>query len=84
MVRRPYWVGVGAGDGTMVTDLETKAELRELRTRVPCRRHRGRHAGPLVAAKAEIQSLKDMLVELRQSRDDWKAQAERLAGKLIP
>ena len=38
----------------------------------------------LVAAKAEIQSLKDMLAQLRQSRDDWKAQAERLAGKLTP
>jgi hypothetical protein len=38
----------------------------------------------LAVAKAEIQGLKDMVAELRQSRDDWKAQAERLAGKLIP
>ncbi len=35
-----------------------------------------------IAAKAEIQFLKDMVAELRQSRDDWKAQAERLAGSL--
>ena len=32
----------------------------------------------LAVAKAEIQGLKDMIDELRQSRDDWKAQAERL------
>ena len=33
----------------------------------------------LTLAEAEVQSLKDMLAEIRQSRDDWKAQAERLA-----
>jgi hypothetical protein len=32
----------------------------------------------LALAEAEAQSLKDMLAEIRQSRDDWKAQAERL------
>ena len=40
----------------------------------------------LTLAEAEVQSLKDMLAEIRQSRDDWKAQAERLAlaGPVIP
>jgi len=33
----------------------------------------------LALAEAELRSMKDMLVEVRQSRDDWKAQAERLA-----
>jgi hypothetical protein len=39
----------------------------------------------LALADAEVQSLKDMLAEIRQSRDDWKAQAERLtlAGPAI-
>ena len=30
-------------------------------------------------AEAELRAMKDMLTEVRQSRDDWKAQAERLA-----
>jgi hypothetical protein len=30
-------------------------------------------------AEAELGAMKDMLAEVRQSRDDWKAQAERLA-----
>jgi hypothetical protein len=40
----------------------------------------------LALAEAEVQSLKDMLTEVRQSRDDWKAQAERLAlaAPIIP
>jgi len=29
-------------------------------------------------AEAEVRALKDMLAKVRQSRDDWKAQAERL------
>jgi len=33
----------------------------------------------LALAEAELRALKDMLAEVRQSRDDWKAQAERLA-----
>lgn len=33
----------------------------------------------LAVAEAELRAMKDMLAELRQSRDDWKAQAERLA-----
>jgi hypothetical protein len=33
----------------------------------------------LAVAEAEVRSLKDMLTEIRQSRDDWKSQAERLA-----
>ncbi len=65
-----------------MTDPDTKAELRELRTRVDA--IEADMLAGLVAAKAEIQSLKDMLAELRQSRDDWKAQAERLAAKLTP
>jgi hypothetical protein len=32
----------------------------------------------LAVAEAELLAIKDMLTELRQSRDDWKAQAERL------
>src|SRR5271166_3230369 len=33
----------------------------------------------IALAEAELRAMKDMLVEVRQSRDDWKAQAERLA-----
>ena len=33
----------------------------------------------LAVAEAELRAMKDMLTELRQSRNDWKAQAERLA-----
>jgi hypothetical protein len=33
----------------------------------------------LAVAEAELRAMKDMLAELRQSRDDWKTQAERLA-----
>ncbi len=33
----------------------------------------------LALAEAELRAMKDMLAEVRQSRDDWKAQAERLA-----
>jgi excisionase family DNA binding protein len=33
----------------------------------------------LAVAEAELRAMKDMLAEIRQSRDDWKAQAERLA-----
>jgi hypothetical protein len=33
----------------------------------------------LALAEVQVQSLKDMLAEIRQSRHDWKAQAERLA-----
>jgi len=33
----------------------------------------------LALAEAELRAMKDMLTEVRQSRDDWKAQAERLA-----
>jgi len=36
-------------------------------------------ATPLALAEAELRAMKDMLAEVRQSRDDWKAQAERLA-----
>ena len=57
-----------------MADLETKAELRELRTRVDA--IEADILARLTAATAEIQSLKDTLAELRQSRDDWKAQAE--------
>jgi transcriptional regulator with XRE-family HTH domain len=38
----------------------------------------------LVAAQAELRHLRDMVAELRQDRDAWRAQAERLAGKLVP
>ncbi len=73
---------VGVRRRRLETDPDTKAELRELRTRVDA--IEADMLAGLVAAKAEIQSLKDMLAELRQSRDDWKAQAERLAAKLTP
>jgi len=33
----------------------------------------------LALAEVELRAMKDMLAEIRQSRDDWKAQAERLA-----
>ena len=33
----------------------------------------------LAVAEAELRAMKDMLAEVRQSRDDWKSQAERLA-----
>ena len=33
----------------------------------------------LALAEAKARALEDMLAEVRQSRDDWKAQAERLA-----
>ena len=33
----------------------------------------------LALAEAEVRAMKDMLAEVRQSRDDWKAQAERVA-----
>ncbi len=33
----------------------------------------------LALAETQLQAMKDMLAEIRQSRDDWKAQAERLA-----
>ncbi len=32
----------------------------------------------LALAEAEVRAMKDMLAEVRQSRDDWKAQAEQL------
>lgn len=47
-----------------------------------------RHATPerdpetvarLAALEAEIAGLRDLIAEVRQSRDDWKSQAERLA-----
>jgi hypothetical protein len=33
----------------------------------------------LAVAEAELRSARDMIAELQQARDDWKAQAERLA-----
>ena len=33
----------------------------------------------LAAMEAELKGLKELLAEVRQSRDDWKGQAERLA-----
>jgi hypothetical protein len=33
----------------------------------------------LALAEAELRAMKDMLAEVRKSRDDWQAQAERLA-----
>jgi excisionase family DNA binding protein len=33
----------------------------------------------LAVMEAELAALKDMVAELKQARDDWKAQAERLA-----
>jgi hypothetical protein len=33
----------------------------------------------LAALEQEVKGLKDLLAEVRQSRDDWKGQAERLA-----
>jgi transcriptional regulator with XRE-family HTH domain len=38
----------------------------------------------LAAAYAELRHLREMVAELREDRDAWKAQAERLAGKLTP
>jgi transcriptional regulator with XRE-family HTH domain len=38
----------------------------------------------LAAAQAEIRHLREMVAELREDRDAWRAQAERLAGKLKP
>jgi hypothetical protein len=35
----------------------------------------------LALTEAEVGAIKDMLAEVRQSRDDWKAQAERLARR---
>jgi transcriptional regulator with XRE-family HTH domain len=40
--------------------------------------------GRLAAAQAELRHLREMVAELRQDRDAWRAQAERLAGKLKP
>lgn len=33
----------------------------------------------LAALEAELRGLRDLLAEVKQSRDDWKSQAERLA-----
>ena len=46
--------------------------------------HRATHGDPeietrLALAEAKARALEDMLAEVRQSRDDWKTQAERLA-----
>jgi predicted flap endonuclease-1-like 5' DNA nuclease len=38
----------------------------------------------LAAAQAELRVFKDMVADLRRDRDAWRAQAERLAGKLTP
>jgi hypothetical protein len=38
----------------------------------------------LALAKAEVKAMKDMLEEVRQSRDDWKARAERLPVAAVP
>jgi transcriptional regulator with XRE-family HTH domain len=38
----------------------------------------------LAIAEAELRSAKTMLADLRRDRDAWRAQAERLAGKLTP
>ena len=40
--------------------------------------------GRLAAAQAELRHLREMVAELREDRDAWRAQAERLAGKLKP
>jgi transcriptional regulator with XRE-family HTH domain len=40
--------------------------------------------GRLAAAQAELRHLREMVAELRQDRDAWRAQAERLATKLKP
>ena len=61
--RRPRRPTTGATPATGGADAEHDAEL----------------ATRLALAEAEVQSLKDMLAEIRASRDDWKAQAERLA-----
>ncbi len=72
LLARPPW-----GASAEMTDQETKAELRELQIRVD-----GIEANiltRLLAVKAEIQSLKDTLNELQQSRDDdRKTPTERL------
>jgi hypothetical protein len=38
----------------------------------------------LAAAQAELRLLRDRVADLQSERDAWRAQAERLAGKLIP
>ena len=38
----------------------------------------------LAALEAEVRGLKDLLVEVRQSRDEWKDQASRLVLALPP
>jgi transcriptional regulator with XRE-family HTH domain len=40
--------------------------------------------GRLAAAQAELRHLREMVAELREDRDAWRAQAERLASKLKP
>ena len=41
-------------------------------------------AARLAALEAEIKGLKDMLVEVRQSRDEWREQVVRFAAALPP
>ncbi len=38
----------------------------------------------LAIAQAELRALKYMVADLRRDRDAWRAQAERLAAKLMP
>ena len=41
-------------------------------------------AARLAALEAEIKGLRDMLVEVRQSRDEWREQVVRFAAALPP
>src|SRR5215212_4552982 len=41
-------------------------------------------AARMAALEAEISGLKDMLVEVRQSRDEWREQVVRFAAALPP
>ncbi len=48
-------------------------------------RHQGHAVGTRLAiAQAELRALKYMVADLRRDRDAWRAQAERLAAKLMP
>jgi hypothetical protein len=62
------WLLTGEGEVEAVTDAEAGHTV-EAR---------------LAVAQAELRVLRDMVADLRRDRDAWRAQAERLAGKLTP
>jgi excisionase family DNA binding protein len=71
-------------DGSYAVDAAELARVYDVTPEGVAPVHRATEGDPevetrLAVAETELRALKDMVAELRQARDDWKAQAERLA-----